>query len=120
MQHAPQKPFLRRIKICFIQLEKQRRCWALPPLPCAITTRRGCCRLSSDSTIGERLEILAAQRESVKTQISELERHLKMIDYKVWYYETAQKAGTTTVMDNYPEEEIPEQFREFRAKKYSN
>lgn len=101
-------------------MEKQRRCWALPPLPCAITTRRGCCRLSSDSTIGERLEILAAQRESVKNQISELERHLKMIDYKVWYYETAQKAGTTTAMDNYPEEEIPEQFREFRAKKYSN
>ena len=78
------------------------------------------CTLEGDSTVGERLEILAAQRESVKTQISELDRHLKMIDYKVWYYETAQKAGTTTVMDNYPEEEIPEQFREFRAKKYSN
>ena len=59
------------------------------------------CAREGDSTIGERLEILEAQRESVKNQISELERHLKMIDYKVWYYKTAQSLGSTSAMESY-------------------
>ncbi len=59
------------------------------------------CAREGDGTIGERLEILEAQRESVKNQISELERHLKMIDYKVWYYKTAQSLGSTSAMESY-------------------
>ena len=59
------------------------------------------CAREGDGTIGERLEILEAQRESVKNQISELERHLKMIDYKVWYYITAQSLGSTSAMESY-------------------
>ncbi len=51
------------------------------------------CTLRGDESIGERLEILSAQRGRVLEQITELERHLEMIDYKVWYYETAQKEG---------------------------
>ena len=43
------------------------------------------CTREGDSTIEERLEILEAQRESVKKQINEIQQHLKMIDYKVWY-----------------------------------
>lgn len=66
-----------------------------------------------DGTIGERLKILEAQRESVKNQISELERHLKMIDYKVWYYKTAQSLGSTAFTESYPAEKIPDEFKEF-------
>lgn len=69
------------------------------------------CTREGDSTIEERLEILEAQRESVKKQISEMQQHLKMIDYKVWYYTTAKKEGSTAAMENYPAEKIPEEFR---------
>ena len=69
------------------------------------------CTREGDSTIEERLEILEAQRESVKKQINEIQQHLKMIDYKVWYYTTAKKEGSTSAMENYPAEKIPEEFR---------
>ena len=71
------------------------------------------CAREGDGTIGERLKILEAQRESVKNQISELERHLKMIDYKVWYYKTAQSLGSTAFTESYPAEKIPDEFKEF-------
>ena len=69
------------------------------------------CTREGDGTIEERLEILEAQRESVKKQISEMQQHLKMIDYKVWYYTAAKKEGSTAAMENYPAEKIPEEFR---------
>ncbi len=74
------------------------------------------CTLRGDESIGERLEILSAQRGSVLEQITELERHLEMIDYKVWYYETAQKAGTTSVFEKIDESDVPEKFRKFFKK----
>lgn len=40
-----------------------------------------------------------------------MQQHLKMIDYKVWYYTTAKKEGSTAAMENYPAEKIPEEFR---------
>lgn len=74
------------------------------------------CTLRGDESIGERLEILSAQRGRVLEQIKELERHLEMIDYKVWYYETAQKAGTTSVFEKIDESDVPEKFRKFFKK----
>lgn len=71
------------------------------------------CTARGDGTIGERLDILERQRESVKKQIAELEEHLEMLDYKVWYYKTAQEEGTTAAMENYPKDKVPENLRKF-------
>lgn len=71
------------------------------------------CTARGDGTIGERLDILERQRESVKKQIAELEEHLEMLDYKVWYYQTAKKEGTTAALENYPEDRVPEKLRKF-------
>lgn len=71
------------------------------------------CTARGDGTIGERLDILERQRESVKKQIAELEGHLEMLDYKVWYYKTAQEEGTTAAMENYPKDKVPENLRKF-------
>lgn len=68
-------------------------------------TRRG------DATIEERLEMLQKQRERVRKQMEELQNTLSTLDYKCWYYETAQKAGTTAVPQGMSLEEIPEEFR---------
>lgn len=67
--------------------------------------------LEGDATIKERLEMMKKQRESVKEQMAKLQQTLDTLDYKVWYYSTAEKAGTTAVPRNMPEEQVPENLR---------
>lgn len=72
--------------------------------------------IAGDSTIKERLEMMKKQRESVKEQMAKLQQTLDILDYKVWYYSTAEKAGTTAVPRNMPEEEVPENLRAARRR----
>lgn len=72
--------------------------------------------IAGDSTIKERLEMMKKQRESVKEQMAKLQQTLDTLDYKVWYYSTAEKAGTTAVPRNMPEEEVPENLRAARRR----
>lgn len=37
-----------------------------------------------------------------------------MVEYKCWYYETAQAAGTTVVLNDLDESEIPQRFQAIR------
>ena len=64
-----------------------------------------------DATIDRRLGLIEKQRRSVLDQMEQLEDTLLMLDYKQWYYQTAQKAGTCAVHDAMPLEEVPERFR---------
>lgn len=72
--------------------------------------------LEGDATIEERLEMMKKQRESVKEQMAKLQQTLDTLDYKVWYYSTAEKAGTTAVPRNMPEEQVPENLRAARRR----
>ena len=72
--------------------------------------------IAGDSTIKERLQMIIRQRESVKEQMEKLQQTLDTLDYKVWYYSTAEKAGTTAVPRNMPEEEVPENLRAARRR----
>lgn len=67
--------------------------------------------LKGDETIDERLQIFQKQREKLKKQMSELQNTLDMLDYKCWYYETAQKDGTTSLVQNMAMDEIPSHLR---------
>ena len=64
-----------------------------------------------DATIGQRLELIEKQRESVLEQQRQLAETLLMLDYKRWYYQTAQEAGTCAVHEELTPEQVPEQFR---------
>ncbi len=64
-----------------------------------------------DATIGQRLDLLEKQRQSVLDQQKQLEDTLLMLDYKRWYYQTAQAAGTCAVHDTLPPDQVPERFR---------
>ncbi len=64
-----------------------------------------------DGTIDRRLDLIEKQRRSVLEQQKQLEATLLMLDYKRWYYQTAQRAGTCAVHDAMPPEDIPEPFR---------
>ena len=44
-------------------------------------------------------------------QQKQLEDTLLMLDYKRWYYQTAQKAGTCAVHDTMALDQVPERFR---------
>lgn len=72
--------------------------------------------LEGDATIKERLEMMKKQRESVKEQMEKLQQTMDVLDYKVWYYSIADKAGTTSVPRNMPEEEVPENLRAARRR----
>ena len=68
-----------------------------------------------DATISQRLELLEKQRQSVLDQQKQLEDTLLMLDYKRWYYQTAQEAGTCAVHDAMPLEQIPERVQALMA-----
>ena len=68
-----------------------------------------------DATIGQRLALIEKQRQSVLDQQKQLEDTLLMLDYKRWYYQTAQEAGTCAVHDSLTPEQVPEQFRALTA-----
>lgn len=53
--------------------------------------------LQGDDTIEQRLNLFTEQRKKVEAQLKDLKRHLKKIDYKIWYYQTAKEAGSVNV-----------------------
>ncbi|MDR3244478.1 MAG: MerR family transcriptional regulator [Elusimicrobiota bacterium] len=50
-----------------------------------------------DKTIKKRLNLFVEQKKSVERQIAVLNKHKKKIKYKIWYYQTALKHGTTDI-----------------------
>ncbi|MGN1000041.1 MAG: MerR family transcriptional regulator [Faecousia sp.] len=70
--------------------------------------------MQGDATIESRLKMICRQREAVREQMAQLQKTLDTLDFKIWYYETAKEAGTTSVPRNMPLEEIPEQYRAAR------
>lgn len=70
--------------------------------------------IQGDDTIDARLEMLRRQRKTLETQMAELQHTMDMVDYKCWYYETAQKTGTIETPKNLPLEQVPEPLRAIR------
>ncbi|MGN1098621.1 MAG: MerR family transcriptional regulator [Clostridia bacterium] len=72
--------------------------------------------MQGDETISQRLELFRKQQKIVKKQMDELQEMLDTLDYKCWYYETAMKAGTTSVPNQMSDAEIPGRFVSVRGK----
>lgn len=72
--------------------------------------------LKGDETIDERLKLFQKQREKVIKQQEELQNILDTLDYKCWFYETAQKLGSVDAVKNIDEDDIPEHLRKTGAK----
>ena len=53
--------------------------------------------MQGDDTIDLRLQMFHRQRDALRAQIAEMERTLETVEYKCWFYETAQAAGTVNV-----------------------
>ena len=72
--------------------------------------------MEGDGTIGERLELFRKQRELLRARMAELQATLDVLEYKCWYYETAQAAGTVEVPQSLAPEQVPEPLRATRRK----
>lgn len=72
--------------------------------------------MAGDSTLSERLNLIRRQQKVVHAQMAQLQSTLDMLDYKEWYYLTAQQAGTCAIHATLPEAEIPEKFRAIRQR----
>lgn len=72
--------------------------------------------MRGDETIGARFALIRRRREAVQAQMEALRQMLEALDYKCWYYETAQAAGTTAVPREMPDEALPEHLRAVRAR----
>ncbi|MBP2033353.1 DNA-binding transcriptional MerR regulator [Clostridium algifaecis] len=53
--------------------------------------------LEGNATLKNRLEIFIEHKKKVADQIRLLEKHMKKIDYKIWYYKTSVAAGTEAI-----------------------
>ena len=70
--------------------------------------------LQGDDTIALRLAMFQRQRQVLQQQLQELRHTMEMVDYKCWYYETAQKAGNVAVPQEMDLAQVPERFRKIR------
>ena len=71
--------------------------------------------LKGDETIADRLAMFRRQREILEKQMEDLRRTMDMVEYKCWYYETAERTGTLEVPQNMELSEVPERFRRIRS-----
>ena len=50
-----------------------------------------------DASLEARYNLFVERKEAVESQIAELEKMLKLINHKCWYYQTAIEAGTEAI-----------------------
>ena len=70
--------------------------------------------LQGDDTIETRLRMFTHQRDVLRAQMEELQQTLETVEYKCWFYETAQAAGSIDAPQQMADEDVPERFRAIR------
>lgn len=116
-------PFVERSE-SGIRVFKEEDCEWLAVIGCLKKTGMKLCDIKTfiemamrgDETVEPRLALIVKQKQAVKAQIAELEETLRTLEFKEWYYETAKAHGTTEVPKNMTADEIPERFRNVRAR----
>lgn len=72
-------------------------------------------RLGSD-TVAERRQLFEGRRRAVQEQIRTLQETLKILNFKCWFYETAEKLGSEEAALNLSLDEMPPQMRLVKEK----
>lgn len=65
-----------------------------------------------NETLQERLDLFVERKQDLDRQLAELRKVEAMLNYKVWYYQTALAAGTEEVVKDGNVEKMPEWVRE--------
>ena len=72
--------------------------------------------MQGDGTIDQRLALFKRQRETLLRQMAALQNTLDMLDYKCWFYEQAQAAGSIDAVKNLGEDALPARFQGVRRR----
>ena len=62
-------------------------------------------------TLSARRDILAKERDNVRTQITALQTKLERLEFSCWFYETAQQYGSVLPLYEFSEEHFPPEHR---------
>ncbi len=65
-----------------------------------------------EETIRVRLSILKKQKAIIVQKQKELEEMASIVDYKLWFYETAKDAGTTETPNRIDKETLPQRLKD--------
>lgn len=65
-----------------------------------------------DKTISERKNFFLIQKQNIKNKINELEKAMNMVEYKYWYYQTAEKDKTEKYVKNIKLKDMPKNIQE--------
>lgn len=56
--------------------------------------------MEGDGTLEKRLEFFKNHKKNMERQLEEFNKNMEVINYKLWYYETAVAAGTAAIHDD--------------------
>lgn len=70
--------------------------------------------LQGDDTIETRQRMFTHQRDVLRAQMEELQQTLETVEYKCWFYEIAQAAGSIDTPQQMADKDVPERFRAIR------
>ena len=65
-----------------------------------------------DKTISERKNYFLIQKQNIKDKRNELEIAMNMVEYKYWYYQTAEKDKTEKYVKNINIKDMPKNIQE--------
>ena len=71
--------------------------------------------MQGDTTINERLAMFRRQQDALRAQMQQLHDTMQVLEYKCWYYETAQKLGSVDAVKKLPPEKIPAEMQTVKA-----
>ena len=71
--------------------------------------------MQGDTTINERLAMFRRQQDALRAQMQQLQDTMQVLEYKCWYYETAQKLGSIDAVKNLPDKDIPAEMQAVKA-----
>jgi DNA-binding transcriptional MerR regulator len=67
-----------------------------------------------DDTIPQRLEIFLRQKEKLQKEMEELQKTMMVLNYKCWFYKTAEEYHSTEKVSSMSDDEIPAEFVKIR------
>ena len=69
-----------------------------------------------DCNIDKCLSLFCEKQHHLQEQLKQLLECIDAVNYKVWYYETAKKAGTISIHNTLPDDQIPKDMHEIRSR----
>ena len=72
--------------------------------------------MEGDSTVDKRLDLIEQQQAVVLKQIQQMQDTLHMLNYKHWYYETAQEVGSNKLEEMIKNGDVPPEFHDILKK----